>query len=157
MGDGEKPISIGEATFIVLLVLPSDILEMVTGPLLFLGPLFIFFDMVVWFGVTVWITMKGVHVPKSLAKWGVANLIELIPIVEIAPIRTINLILLIRKANASAGTSPQGSVEGEEEEEEDEGANDDFELWEEELGVTPPDNESEGGAEENEESLESVS
>jgi len=113
MEDGEKPISIGETVFVVFLVLPIDILEMITGPLLFLGPLFTFLDLAGWFGVTVWLAIKGINVPKSLAKWGVANLIELIPWVEVAPIRTVSLIMLIRKINASGGASIQEDTEGE--------------------------------------------
>lgn len=122
MEDGEKPISIGETLFVLMLVAPIDLLEMIIGPIFFIGPLFIFIDIAGWFAITIWLTLKGVDVQKSLGKWGAAGLVELIPFVEILPIRTITLARIIHRINSSQGSNidnEEGAEEAESEVEED--------------------------------------
>lgn len=138
MAQGENPISIGETIFVLMLVAPVDILEMVFGgPFFFLGPLFIFVDMAVWFCVALWLTLKGVNAPKSLGRWGMAGLVELIPFVEILPIRTFALMRLIYKINSSRSDDAADTEDGASEDAIEEQSMDteakDFAQWEDEL------------------------
>ncbi|MEX2054104.1 MAG: hypothetical protein WD883_00975 [Candidatus Colwellbacteria bacterium] len=102
----DKNFSTLETVFALLLVAPLDFIEAGFG---FTGltTALTVADLGVTFTFAMWLMMKGnfggTTLTKAVTKWVMANGAELIPFLEVLPIRTIVMIVIIRQINKGDG------------------------------------------------------
>lgn len=114
MEEGPK-ISLVEGILMLMIVVPFDILEVLTdliSPIPVIGQIALvvmhFGDWIILFIIQFWLIMKGL---KGL--WALAgNLLEFIPYVDILPLRTLGLIITIYLANRPEIAQIAGAAAG---------------------------------------------
>lgn len=118
---GDKSFSTLETVFALLLVAPLDFVEAGLG---FTGltSLLSVADIGVTFIFAMWLMMKsdfgGTTLMKATTKWVAVNAVELIPFLEILPMRTVVMIVIIRQINKRGEDEEEGN-QGEEYEDEE--------------------------------------
>jgi len=102
MNEEGPKISLVEAILMLMIVVPFDVLEVVTAlisPIPVIGQIALvvmhFGDWIVLFVIQFWLIMKGLKGIWALT----GNLLEFIPFVDILPLRTLGLIATIILAN----------------------------------------------------------
>jgi hypothetical protein len=106
MEEEKKIIGLPEIIFMVLLVGGIDLFEVISGFALaipVIGQILIFinwfFDMFVLAITQLWFIMKGGIGFKQIATSLIGNLIEFVPALDVLPIRTVTLIIVIYMIN----------------------------------------------------------
>ncbi|MDP3953309.1 MAG: hypothetical protein Q8P99_00595 [bacterium] len=118
---GDKSFSTLETVFALLLVAPLDFVEAGLG---FTGltSLLSVADRGVTFIFAMWLMLKsdfgGTTLMKATTKWVAVNAVELIPFLEILPMRTVVMIVIIRQINKRGEDEEEGN-QGEEYEDEE--------------------------------------
>jgi len=123
----DKKFSTFETILALMITIPLDLLELVSGGLISLLLAFVI-NPLVWFLFFMWFWLKGGHYGRMVIRlviWFLTNIVELFPILSTLPLRTIAAIVAIRMINSpkeDEGTKEEGggNLEGESEEEPDE-------------------------------------
>ena len=105
----DKKFSLPETIIALMIVVPLDLLELVSGT--FFTVILFILNIVVWFVFLIWFSLKGGHYGRTMIRatvWIISNFLELFPVLAGLPWRTAALLFAIRSINSPKEDEDEG-------------------------------------------------